>query len=173
MIQLAFQPAFDAFHAVFRLLRLRALVPLGTALPRDHIRIIDFYLMFPSRIGHIRLMPSHRGLRKIAAAHQSLKPYAEQPDDLIAFNRMEPMQTAALETLAVNEFIELSQLELGEVRFTEKVVPERILNRIQESNADNPELLSALRVLALEYTLTGSNGLKSRTGLMEHRYDAV
>ena len=41
------------------------------------------------------------------------------------------------------------------------------------ANAENAELISFLDVLASEYVLLGTNGLKGRTKLLEYRYDAI
>jgi hypothetical protein len=50
VIQLTYQAAFDPFHAIFRLLRLWSILK-RRPLPHDTVRILDFYLLFPFRIG--------------------------------------------------------------------------------------------------------------------------
>jgi hypothetical protein len=80
MIQLSFQPAFDSFHAVYRILRLGTIINQFGPLHIDFVRILDFYLLFPFRIGEIRLHPQHRKFKKLAASHLSAKPYGHGPD---------------------------------------------------------------------------------------------
>ena len=99
MIQISFQPAFDPYHAVFRFLRIQKTILKRGALHFDQIRIIDFFLLFPFRIGKIRLKPEHRKFRRLATQYQVLKPYGELPDDRLIFDRMEPFQFAALQSL--------------------------------------------------------------------------
>jgi hypothetical protein len=173
MIQLTYEPALDPFHAVYRVLRLRSIIANCGPLPRDHVRILDFYQLFPFCIDHIRLARQHRRFRKLASDYKAAAPYGDQPEDRILFNRMEPMQIAALETLATHGLIDPEQWNIGEVRTTESRIPEALAGRIEAANEHDRELHAFLSVLASEYNLTGVNGLKDRTGLMEYRHDAV
>jgi hypothetical protein len=172
MIQLTFQAAYDPFHAVFRILRMRPVIK-EAILPRDLVRILDFYLLFPSRINGLRLTPTHRRFRKLAAKYDVAELYGDQPDDSIVFNRMEQMQIAAFETLASYDFIRQQQLEKGLIEFTPKSLPAPIQNRVDAINKEEEDLIEFLSVLAVDYPLTGPSGLKSRSGLLEYRYDAA
>ena len=173
MIQLTFEPAYDPFHAIFRLLRLRPTIAAFGPLHREHVRILDFYLLFPFRTSGIRLIPQHRRYRKLASDYRAAKPYGDQPEDQIVFNRMEPMQVAALETLAARNLLAPERLDVGKVEATAEPLPEEVAARVDAANHRDAELMAFLGVLASEYTLTGANGLKDRTNLLEYRYDAV
>jgi hypothetical protein len=173
MIQLTYQPAFDPFHTIFRLLRLRPVLAASGRLHRDHVRLLDFYLVFPFRIEGIRLLPKHRGYRKLASIYATAKPYGDQPDDVTLFGRMEPIQTVALETLATNRVLDASELRADIVVPTDVGIPEELSERVGSANAHDQALVEFLQVLATEYSLSGPNGLKARTGLLEYRYDAL
>jgi ABC-three component (ABC-3C) system Middle Component 5 len=173
MIQLTFQPAFDPFHAVYRLLRLRPTIAEHGPLHQDHVRILDFYLLFPFRVAGIRLMPKHRSYKRLATAYAAAKPYGDQPDDQILFSRIQPMQVAALETLASRSLIDPGELEVGLVAATDLPVPPEVAKRAERANERDGDLIDFLGTLASEYPLTGGDGVKARTGLLEHRYDAV
>jgi hypothetical protein len=173
MSQLVFQPALDPFHAVFRLLRLRSFFNTSPALSREHVRILDFYLLFPFRIREMRLFPKHQKYKKLSEEYSRLTPYGEQPDAPLMFQRMEPMQTAALETLAVRSYLDLSALQSDAVTATTQEMPKEIAKRAAKLNDEQADLVEFLHILATEYNLSGDNGLKARTGLLEHRYDAV
>src|SRR5690348_14330980 len=99
MTPLSFQPVFDPYHAVFRLLRLRAAVPRDRTLHYDHLRILDFYLTFPARMERIRVLPKHRGLRNRAVANAGATPYEHHPEGRSLFNRMKAFQTVAIQGL--------------------------------------------------------------------------
>lgn len=173
MTQLSFQPAFDPFHTIFRLLRLRAIVEQKGMLHKNMVRILDFYLLFPFRIDAIRMIPQHRKFKKLASIYQTAKPYGDQPEDKAIFDRMEPMQIAALETLASYELIHTDRLAGGWVKTTGIPVPQELADRAQAANERDSDLLDFLSVLATDYDLAGENGLKARTGLLEYRYDAI
>ena len=95
MIRLTYEPAFDAFHAAFRASRIRPILRKDKPLHRDHVRIVDFYQLFPHRIKGIRLMPKHRKFHRLAEQYESRQPYGEQPDDKALFDRMEPQACRA------------------------------------------------------------------------------
>lgn len=173
MIQLSFQPAVDPFHTMFRLLRLHPLVQKAGKLPVDHVRILDFYLAFPFRIKDLRVKPEHRRLKTAAMKVEWPLPYGDQPDDKIVLARMEPIQEVALQTLASHTLIDGAQLDWGMVQAMEAPVPSALATRIDDANVREGSLLALLGVLAGDYKLTGAGGLKERSGLLEHRYDAV
>lgn len=173
MIQLSYEPALDPFHTVFRLLRLSPIVKASAPMHKETLRILDFFLLFPFRIDEITFAKPHQRFRKLARTYASKKPYGEQPESRTIFSRMEPIQTAALETLASRLLIEPASLGNHEVVLTDRNVPVPIVARVQEQNERESDLIICLNVLATEYELMGSNGLKARTHLMEHRYDAV
>lgn len=171
MSQLTFQPALDPFHAIFRMLRL--LAAIRQPILQDHLRIIDFYLLFPFRIRLLRLMTKHQKYKKLADKYEHLTPYGEQPDAPLLLKRMEPMQLAALETLASRSYINTSALTSDLVKRTEREIPVEIAERADELNKNQSDLIEFLRLLAAEYELSGDNGLKARSGLLEYRYDTI
>lgn len=173
MIQLSFQPAFDPFHAVYRILRLFPVIHRFDSLHHNQVRILDYYVLFPHRLSGIRFMPRHRKCKSLGNKYNERKPYGEQPEDRALFNRMEPMQTAALQTLATRRFIEPDELLAGRVKVTSIPLPKELGERITAANNEDTALLDCLAVLASEYTLAGQDGLKDRTGLLEYRYDTV
>jgi hypothetical protein len=172
MNYLAFQPAFDVFHTAFRFLRLRRLLESDHAWHFDQVRIADFYLLFPFRLNDVRLKQNHRSIRRVAQGFTK-KRYENQPDDNLLFSRMRPIQRAAAETLVANGFFDEEAFKKELVIETDKVESGVLSSRIDQLNADQPQLMQALRALLEDYDLLGPDGLKARTRLLEHRYDAV
>jgi ABC-3C biological conflict system middle component len=172
MSQLVFQPALDPYHATFRLFRLFPILK-GTALSRDHVRILDFYLLFPFLISSVRLSREGQHFKKLARKYANLKPYGQQPEGALLFARMDAMQNAALDTLAFNSFLEKEALTMDQVVITNKMPPREVSQRAVELNEQQADLLEFLQSLATEYPLLGEGGLKARTGLKEYRYDAI
>ena len=172
-MHLTYQPAFDAFHTVFRMMRIREDILPPSQLTKDHARIIDFYLLFPFRISGIRLLPRHKKYRKLSEKYQSLKPYGNMPDDRVIFRRMTPIQLSSLDTMAVKGYIDQSRYEHGILKTSEIPLNEALKSRIDAINTTQSDLIEFLAALATEYHLLGADGLKARTGLMEHAYDAT
>lgn len=173
MIQLTYEPAFDPLHSMFRALRLREGLRTPFRLPRDLFRMLDFYLLFPASLEGVRFRPEHRRLKRQAAATKRPPSYGPQPEDGVLFERMRPFQDAALDTLALQEFFSNEALDEGWVEPTDKPESPELAERVQAANRAEESLLEALRTIATDYRLEGVNGLKDRTRLLEHRYDAV
>jgi hypothetical protein len=173
MIQLSYQAAFDPLHSIYRDLRIFEAIEPSTPLFVDHLRILDFYLLFPFKISAIRLIPQHRKFRGLAAEYEDKQPYGNQPESAQIFDRMKPMQIAALETLAEKKIIDAAEFENGTVVRTETPLPPALVARVRGANESEQRLMQAIAALGSEYALLGHNGLKDRTGLLEYRYDAV
>lgn len=173
MTQLSYQPAFDPYHAIYRFLRLRNSVFANQPVHKDQARILDYYLLFPFRIEDIKLKRPHLKYKKLAKQLANTKPYGELPDDRILFGRMQPLQIAAFDTLAGKRLIDPKKYETGTVTATQNSLSEEIAARIEADNEAQRDLVEFMDILVAEYPLLGSDGLKDRTGLMEHRYDAI
>ena len=83
------------------------------------------------------------------------------------------MHIAALDTLASYDYIYPGDWNRNVVRPTDKALPNELLSRVLKLNEQQDDLVGFMRFLTTAYTLSGPNGLKARTGLMEFRYDAA
>lgn len=171
MIQLAFESAFDPFHATFRILRQ---LKFGAMRPVHVTRakILDVYVAEPMRCTEIRLGPS---LAKSARQAAKVQPpfYGKRPSTPALFERMSPMQDAAIQTLVFQGILNPDafrerQLTLGAVK-----VPDALELRIKELNERQSSLMNFLVNDLDAIVLDGVKGLKDRTGLGEFRYDYV
>ncbi len=173
MTQLSYEPAFDPYHTIFRLHRLMISLPNRVNYRVESIRILDFYLLFPYLIKEIRLKVEHRSFKKIATGYEDRRPYGRHPNAQVLFSRMEPIQKAALSTMAIEGYLDLPAYEKHEVSFLADEVPTVLYEKCMQKNSEEENIISILSAFAIEYELLGPNGLKARTTLMEHRNDAI
>lgn len=173
MIQLTYQPALDPFHTIFRMMRLRWIILETGMIHFDHLRILDFFLLFPFRIDEIRLKPQDRRYRRLASSYSYLRPYGDLPASVLLFERMKPIEKAAMETMVNLGMFSTIYFHKSEVVDMAKPLPVGIDKRISELNNQQSDLLEFLRVLAIGYPFFGGQGIKARTGLLEHRYDPL
>lgn len=173
MSQIVYQEAFDPYHAAFRILRLRSIAPTGPALATDHVRVLDFYLVFPFRLKAFKFKQPHVRFRKMLKSYDDARPYGSLPDDRILMDRMRPMQMAALATLARRDLIDRAALASDKIIWVDTQPDPDLAEAIAARNADHPVLGEVLSFLITEYDTTGPDGIKARSGLIEHRYDAV
>ncbi len=75
--------------------------------------------------------------------------------------------------MVLEDYYETTAFEQGELVPTSKAIPDEIARRVTEINAIQQDLIKFLIVLAKEYDLSGPDGLKARTNLIEYRYDAI
>lgn len=171
MIQLAFEPAFDPFHAAFRVLRQVVYrYPRPIALARA--KILDVYMAEPARCLDIRLAGSLKKSARQAAAFQP-PVYGQRPSAQVLFNRMSPMQDAAIQTLVLQGILDADAFGQDQLVRGDESIPEGLEARVKEVNAAQAALMTFLLSDLDEVSLDGPNGLKARTKLGEFRYDVV
>lgn len=173
MTELTYEAAFDAYHTIFRFIRLLSSLKDGAELEVDRLRILDFYLAFPESIGDFKVKSADVKLRNSVRKEVAVARYGKVPDSYYLFTRMETTQNAAAATMALNGFISSEKFEVGVVELIRGAVPIKLIKRCDELNTSSSLLMKFLHTLALDYTLLGNNGLKSRSGLQDHRYDAA
>ena len=171
MIQIAFEPAFDPFHTTFRLLqqleyRGRQQVEIA------RLKILDVFVAEPRRCMDIRLPLNLKKVGKSAAACQSAT-YGHRPSKQVFFNRMVPIQNAALQTLVMKKFLDDVEFQKGFALRTIQPLPDELRHRIEEVNGVELALLDFLVNKLDVIPFHGLGGLKDRTGLGEYRYDLV
>ena len=171
MTQLTYHPAFDPYHQIFRTVRL--LMQVAEPFDADKLRVADFYLLFPEKIPTIRLSRELRSLAKQLKSEPRF-PYDRTPNARLLFARMEPTFQAALQTMFHGSLLD-PKLAQENVLGLGAGLPEAasMRQRARDANASEPQLMSFLSKLITEFHYLGPDGLKARTALEEHRYDAV
>ena len=171
MISLSYHPCFDAFHGIFRIIRLFQGLQT-TYMEVDKYRILDYYLLFPWRAADVRLARPDVSLRAIAKALDKKKDYATLPEGAVLLERMRPSQQAALQTMANDGAIDTDALFQGVAKLTERIIPQNLHDLAKKKNEENAAVIGIVSALA-RYPVLGIEGLKARTSLLEHRYDNV
>lgn len=169
MIQLAFEPAFDPFHAVFRILR-QIDHRSGHAVTVERAKILDVYVVEPARCIEIRLSGPPKKAARLAATQQPTV-YGQRPSTPVLFSRMSPMQDAAIQTLVLQGLLDADAYGQGKLLKGEIPLPENLATRIRNANGEQVPLMSFLCTVLDDIAMDGPKGLKSRTGLGEFRYD--
>lgn len=171
MIQLAFEPAFDPFHAAFRVLRLVAYKG-RTPTQLMRLKVLDLFLVEPRRCLEIRLSPPLKRAAKLAATNQPTI-YGQRPSSTVLFNRMSPMQDAAIQTLVSQGFLDGDAFSQGQILVGDITIPRNLAARIAHVNVLQASLMKFLYSDLDDVPLDGPKGLKDRTGLGEYRYDII
>jgi hypothetical protein len=173
MTQISYQPAFDAYNAAFRMMRLRESCWTKSAISFEALRIADFYVLFPFLISDVKVRREHMSWKKIAGKYVFKKPYARLPNSQVLFKRMLPFQLAAFERIVDSDFALLENWSHGQALASRKDFPSEIDQKITTLNSEQSDLIEAIATMVDGYPLLGPDGLKARTQLQEYRYDAV
>lgn len=171
MIQLAFEPAFDPFHGAFRLLQ-QLEFKFSASVPMSRLKILDVYLLEPARCLEIRVPRKLVQSAKAAAACQPAV-YGRRPSTLVLYNRMSPMQDAAIQTLVLKGIIDPEAFEAGEAALIPESRSAPLFERVREANHRQSPVLRFLCGDLDVVGMNGAKGLKDITGLGEYRYDIV
>lgn len=171
MIQLAFEPAYDPFHAAFRVLRQSVYLNYKPA-PASRIKILDVYVAEPIKCLDIRLAGALKASARRAAKCQH-PTYGHRPTARSLLNRMSLMQDAAIQTLVMQGIIDGDGFGMGQIQLIKGMLPAELLSKINNANANQADLMKFLLNDLNSIPFEGLNGLKDRTGLGEFRYDIV
>lgn len=166
---LVYHPAFDLNHGMFRMLRLLEANP-EHLMKWDTFRILDLYYLFPHLLEAARL-PRNMTKRKRDFGKLGSK-YTRVPTPRMFIQQLRGIHESIARSLAAKGFIEPTKFEEGLLVRTEQAIPQELLRMFADA-VDDAALVNMLAVEMAAIPLTGSDGLKDRTGLLEHRYDAA
>ncbi len=166
---LVYHPAFDLNHGMFRMLRLLETNP-KRQMKWDTFRILDLYYLFPHLLEAARL-PRSMTKRKREFGKLGSK-YTRVPTPRMFIQQLRGIHEAIARSLAAKGFIDPAEFEEGVLVRTEREIPLDLLRTFADA-VDDVALVDMLAVEMAAIPLKGSDGLKDRTGLLEHRYDAA
>ena len=165
---LIYHPAYDAYHCVFRALLITQLIP---KMELSRLRILDFFLCFPGEIRNVRLPQQQNEARR--EAKSLVNEYHGPVNMHHAFRDMQHLQHAAFRSLAASGLFDPNEFERGVVSRTSANIPDELSGTISAARARDKVAIRCVIDMLGSMSLNGIDGLKDRTGLMEHRYDAA
>jgi hypothetical protein len=136
----------------------------------DKYRILDFYYLFPHLLGSITLPSKMIGRKKKFG--KTASPYNRVPNPKGLIQQLRGLHFEIARSAAAKGLIEPADLDAERLVRTDVPLPEFLSVTIASDDGDH-ELAEMLAVDMAEIALNGPNGLKARTGLLEHRYDAI
>lgn len=167
---LSYHPALDVYHSAFRAMRLLvARSPKPLTVPQ--LRILDFYLLFPALIPSIRLPKEAIPFRKLFANRANRYWFTGEP--IQVFQRLEPVQSQALHLLYSKGVVDTPNVDSGNLLLTPEGRGSPLAERAVAANAADETTTHFLGSILAELPVTGQNGLKARTALLDSRYDAA
>jgi hypothetical protein len=165
---LVYHAAFDINHARFRALYLLELHP-AHRMQFDLLRILDFYFLFPHLLGHVQLARNMTRQKRQFAERASKHNRVPSPKLLI--RQMQGIHETAVRALMADGLVLAEPFEFQIVERSEKPIPDALLKVFKSQPQEEQALGNFLATEVAKIPLNGSDGLKARTELLEHRYD--
>ena len=167
---LIYNPAFDLYHGIYRMLLLLQYIK-GDSIEVDKLRVWDYYFLFPSEVARTITFPNElKDLRKVFKVKTN--PYENILDSKRTLKRLEGYQFAALKCLAASGYIDPDELSKNIVMKTKKEVPPELLQEFENLTDKEKNVIKLLLSPFNDLGLYGETGFKFRTGLLEFKYDA-
>lgn len=169
-----YNQAFDLYHTIYRMLQFLNRFDTTDTIELDRLRIWDFYLLFPNKTFEIRLKHEDREVRELRNRFfkKTNNPYMQVHENRKVFEKIKPYQIAALNCIASYGIIDKDLLRQNRITILNKEILTEYVKKIGELSAKETNTITLLANNFYSMTLFGSDGLKSRTNLMEGKYDA-
>lgn len=162
---LVYHPAFDSYHCLFRSI---AILEIYSEIDIDRLRILDFCLSFPAMVAKFRLSGSTISVKKTALTFAN--PYRDPINSKAMFLNLAPIQTAAYSCLTATG---LAIMKSNVISLTDAALPQVIKQRCLDLRSEEKVFFENMITVLMEIPLLGVDGIKSRSGLMEYRYDTI
>jgi ABC-3C biological conflict system middle component len=166
---LIYHPIHDINHCIYRVLRFLEISD-HASFSWERLRLLDFYSLFPHLLKGIAPFPQNlRAYKKIVARIPDT--YEVMTNDKRIFYEMMPIQNTAIHNLIARDLINSEHYADHIVSRAETKLPELLSKKIKLDPIGSEDwylfLVNELPLIDFD----GKKGLKSRTDLMEFRYD--
>ncbi|MGP1252848.1 MAG: ABC-three component system middle component 5 [Kiloniellales bacterium] len=175
MFSLTYTPAYDPYHAVFRYIALLKTTKTHCMAART-LRVADFFVCFPWVIKELRAPRDLSGFtkrRNVILRRYQPSNYDILPDPRIIFERMEPIQITAVSAMLGAKLITREEGGTENTCLQESQISNSLASATDNFVSEHGDLLSFLTENLSQIGVFGGDGIFSRSGLGEHRYDIV
>lgn len=166
---LVYSHAYDIYHTIFRILRI--VEKHHSEIEIDKLRILDFYLAFPSELLEIKSFKGFKKYEDILKSEQNS--YERILNRKRLFFKMENIQFSAIRSLVAYEIFDAESFKNGKIIRTTRPLEQNLLSRIEVVNQENHNLITLITGPLASFNLYGHLGLKERTNLIDFKYDSI
>lgn len=171
---ITYNPAFDLYHGIFRMAHIVHRLADGECFEIDKVRIWDFYLLFPSKLNDLTIKRDEKEVREARKRYigRERNPYEYCGDNRKLFEWIRPVQVSALSCLVSCGILDKDDYLSNHVCVANREALDAFVAQAGDLSAGERNALSFLGLFSRSMPLTGINGLKARTQLLESKYDA-
>ena len=171
---IVYQQAFDLYHTIYRIINILGNFKYADSIELDRLRIWDYYLLFPNKLSKVTLKNDEQDIRKLINNYISKEqnPYEIILNDRKMLEKIRPFQMGALKYLASIGLIDKDYLKNNRISKISTDILDELKQITQELTPQEKNTISLLTGHFYQVPLVGKDGLKSRTNLLESKYDA-
>ncbi len=161
-----YHPYKDANHCAYRLLSILSACRMPVNI--NYLHIADFYHLFPSQLKNIDKWPRknttlYNKLHQIPDSYE----YIDNPRKI--FFELKTIRTNVLINLLSKNLIEYTNDNL--IKIKHHKLPDSLVEQIKSDEFRKSIEFQIITTKMKDLKLHGESGLKSKSGLMEYRYD--
>lgn len=170
---ITFNPAFDLYHSIFRMANIASRLEEGEFFEVERVRIWDYYLIFPDKVHKIKIKRDEKDMRELCSKLSKYNnPYERSGNNRIQFEQIRSVQISALKCLVSYGILNKEDYEIGRVAVGDRKALDDFIATVGKLPARENNSLSYLLLFSRNMPLTGIDGLKDRTRLLDSKYDA-
>jgi len=169
-----YNPAFDLYHTLFRMAHIVNRLEEEECFELDKVRIWDFYLLFPTKLYELSLKRHEKEIRDARSRWiaKDKNPFEYNGNSRKLFEWIKPVQVSALSCLVSCGILNKDDYLSDQVRVADHEALHAFVLQAGDLTESECNILSFLRMVSDTMPLTGIDGLKSRTHLLDYKYDA-
>lgn len=169
-----YNQAFDLYHSIYRVLQFLNKIDDDKMVEIDRMRIWDFYLLFPNKVHDIRLKQNEKEINRLRREYIKYvaNPYESIREERKIFEKLKPYQIAAINCIGSYGIIDKKLIVQQRIKITNRAVLNEFIARFEPLQPKERNVISLMTSHFFQLSIYGTDGLKSRTKLMESKYDA-
>lgn len=161
-----YHPSYDAHHCAYRYLNLLQSLS-NSQCDKTLLSFADFYYVYPHLLNEIEKLPSP--LNRYKPLISKIKvPFEVTPNSKALYFELKLIQTVALANLQHRGLISITN---NEVHLNKDSLPDSLIKMFERDSFCKSDIFKLLINEFPKVKLSGENGFKARSGLMEYKYD--
>ncbi len=171
---IVYNQAYDVYYTIFRMIHLLYSIRKSNSIDLDRLRIYDFYLLFPSASHNMTIKRNEGDIRQLRKdlIDKNKNPFEILYNQKKIFDNIKNFQITSLRCLSsfglINNDFEKSKTIIIE----DNSLLEEAIDNIGKLTSRQKNMLIFIQESFSKFPMTGVDGIKNRTKLMESKYDA-
>lgn len=163
-----YHPFKDANHCMYRMISI--MYGIKGSVSYQYLNLADYYYLFPSEMKNIKNWP-RKGTSDKLAIDNILQPYESLDNSRITFFEIKEIRNQAIINLITKGIVSLSENNNDILTLNINLLQNELIKTLEEDKFRKTDIYKIIVNKLIKVPLYGENGLKSKSGLLEYRYE--